>query len=153
MRLLVSLLTIVIILTPAAAKKAPKETWQRWRGPLRTGESPGVSFPDKLEPLEQIWRVSLDKGYSGPVVAEDRVFTVETANLDTEVIRALDRATGKELWRAEWKGRISVPFYAKKSGDWVRSTPLFQRQPRCVTRIIEAWVQRGAMPFMPGVVE
>lgn len=53
------------------------------------------------------------------------VFTVETANGDTEIVRALDRGTGKERWRASWPGKISVPFYAKRNGDWIRSTPAF----------------------------
>jgi outer membrane protein assembly factor BamB len=69
--------------------------------------------------------VELDKGYSGPIVSENRVYVFETAGGDTELVRALDRATGKEVWRASWPGRISVPFYAKRSGDWVRSTPAF----------------------------
>ena len=58
-------------------------------------------------------------------MAEDRVFVAETANGDTEVVKALDRKTGKELWQVSWKGKISVPFFAKKSGDWIRSTPAF----------------------------
>jgi outer membrane protein assembly factor BamB len=67
--------------------------------------------------------MDLDKGFPGPVVSEDKVFVAETANTDTEVVRALDRKTGKEIWRASWPGKISVPFYAKRSGDWIRATP------------------------------
>ena len=47
----------------------------------------------------------------------------ETRDKTTEVIRALDRRTGQELWSHSWAGAISVPFYAKSRGDWIRATP------------------------------
>jgi outer membrane protein assembly factor BamB len=51
------------------------------------------------------------------------VFVVETKDKTFEVVRALDRDTGKELWRTQWKGAITVPPYARVHGDWIRSTP------------------------------
>jgi outer membrane protein assembly factor BamB len=135
-------LLIVTEITSAAPKKvaAKPAVWQQWRGPERTGVSPGTAFPEKLDGLKQLWRVELDKGYPGPIVAEDRVFTAETANTDTELVRALDRATGKELWRAEWKGKISVPFYAKRSGDWIRATPVYDGKTLFVAGMEEVLV-------------
>ena len=53
--------------------------------------------------LTQLWRVPLGPSYSGPIVAEDLVFTTETKNKETEIVYALDRKTGKERWRAEWQ--------------------------------------------------
>jgi len=47
----------------------------------------------------------------------------ETVNAENETVRALDRKSGAELWRASWSGAISVPFFAKSNGDWIRSTP------------------------------
>ena len=108
-----------------AATEPTSGTWMQWRGPNRTGEAPGRAWPEKLDGLQALWTVALDSGYASPIISEDRVFTIETANRDTELVRAMDRKTGRELWRASWKGRISVPFYAKKSGDWVRSTPAY----------------------------
>ncbi len=141
MRFTLSFFLIVATLTIAAPKKVTKPAvWHQWRGPDRTGVAPGIAFPDKLEGLQQLWRVDLDKGYPGPIVAEDRVFTAETANTDTEIVRALDRATGKELWRAEWKGKISVPFYAKRSGDWIRATPLYDGKTLFVAGMEEVLV-------------
>ena len=75
--------------------------------------------------LEKVWRVELGAGYSGPVVASDRVFVVETKDNEHEAVRALDRKTGKELWRAEWKGAITVPGYARGNGEWVKATPAY----------------------------
>jgi outer membrane protein assembly factor BamB len=119
----------LIVLTPVsvwfADAASPVATWPQWRGPGRDGISAGPAWPGSLAGLQQSWRVELDKGFPGPIVAEDRVFVAETANQETEIVRALDRKTGKELWRASWPGKHSVPFYAKRSGDWIRSTPAY----------------------------
>lgn len=65
----------------------------------------------------------LGPSYSGPIVGETAVFTTETKDKKTEVVHALDRKTGRELWRQEWEGALSVPFFAKSNGDWIRATP------------------------------
>ena len=51
------------------------------------------------------------------------MFTTETKDKKFEIVTALDRKTGKELWRAEWEGAMTVPFFAKANGDWIRATP------------------------------
>ncbi|MBL8173959.1 MAG: PQQ-like beta-propeller repeat protein [Bryobacterales bacterium] len=112
-----------LCLLAAHLTAADSQTWPQWRGPARTGHTTGPDFPAQLTGLKQSWRVPLDKGYPGPIVATDRVFVAETANGDTEIVRALHRQTGRELWRASWKGKLSVPFFAKRNGDWIRSTP------------------------------
>jgi hypothetical protein len=50
------------------------------------------------------------------------VFVTETKDQKVETGRALDRQTGKELWSQQWDGSISVPFFAKSNGDWIRAT-------------------------------
>lgn len=121
--------TAVACLLPAdaASAEAPKASlWPQWRGPTRDGIVTGVAWPDTLQgdSLKQTWKVEkLGPSYSGPVVAEDRVFTTQTIDKKTEVVTAHDRKTGKELWRASWDGAITVPFFAARSGSWIRSTP------------------------------
>lgn len=99
--------------------------WPQWRGPQRDGQFAGPAWPDKLDTnhLRQVWRVELGPSYSGPIVSGERVFTTETKDKKLEVVTAFDRKTGKELWRAEWAGAVSVPFFAKSNGDWIRATP------------------------------
>jgi outer membrane protein assembly factor BamB len=75
------------------------------------------------ENLKQQWRVELGPSYSGPVVAGDRVFTTQTRDAKQEVVHAFDRQTGAELWKTEWLGALSVPFFARSNGSWIRSTP------------------------------
>jgi outer membrane protein assembly factor BamB len=99
--------------------------WPQWRGPARDGTVQGAAWPRSVgsNHLTRSWRIELGPSYSGPIVFGDRVFTTETKDRKSEVVRALDRATGRELWRAEWQGALSVPFFAKSNGDWIRATP------------------------------
>lgn len=111
-----------------AGDKSPVATWPQWRGPSRDGQIPaGSTWPDTLsgDSLQQVWKLPLGPSYSGPIVAEDRVFTTETRNEKEEVVRALDRKTGKLLWEVSWTGAMSMPFFAKANGDWIRATPAF----------------------------
>ncbi|MBL8187074.1 MAG: PQQ-binding-like beta-propeller repeat protein [Acidobacteria bacterium] len=104
-----------------------QENWSQWRGPNRDGQVNGAAWPDRLTDnyLEQTWRVPLSPSYSGPIVSDEAVFVTETKDKSTEIVRALSRATGKELWKVEWPGAISVPFFAKRNGDWIRATPAY----------------------------
>jgi outer membrane protein assembly factor BamB len=99
--------------------------WPQWRGPNRDGQFTGPTWPEKLDTnhLQRAWRVELAPSYSGPIVAGDRVFTTETKDKKFEVVTAFDRKTGKEIWRARWEGALTVPFFAKSNGDWIRATP------------------------------
>lgn len=83
--------------------------WPQFRGPERTGAAPGAPWPGQLKELRQLWQVKLDKGYPGPIVDASRVYVAETATSETEIVRALDRKTGKETV-ARLLGRGSTPF-------------------------------------------
>ncbi|RME75444.1 MAG: hypothetical protein D6776_03205 [Planctomycetota bacterium] len=102
-------------------------TWPQWRGPTRDGQCAKASaaWPESFrEHLALAWRVAdLGPSYAGPIVAADRVFTVETRGKREEIVRAFDRQTGSPVWTARWGGSMSVPFFARKNGSWVRSTP------------------------------
>jgi outer membrane protein assembly factor BamB len=125
-RLFAFLLVFWFVPQPTQAAAQPA-VWPQWRGPTRDGQVAGPTWPATLRDpvLKRLWRVELGSGYSGPVVAPDRVFVTESREKSREVVRALDRRTGKELWRAEWQGTITVPSYARANGEWVRSTPAY----------------------------
>ena len=86
------------------------ETWPQWRGPQRNGRVDGRPWPTGLqEPkLTLSWHRELPPSYSGPVVSADKVFVTYTQEEKNEGVRALDRQTGKENWRAEWEGGLQV---------------------------------------------
>lgn len=113
--------------TEPAADTQPTPPWPQWRGPTRDGQVAGPTWPDSLQEglLELLWRIPLGPSYSGPIVSHESVFTTETKNKEIEVVSAFDRRTGKNRWSREWPGAISVPFFAKSSGDWIRSTPAY----------------------------
>ena len=117
------------------------ETWPQWRGPTRDAKTPsGPAWPDNLKGLTQRWRVPLGPSYSGPIVAEDRVFTTQTRDAKTEIVHALDRKSGAEIWKAEWPGAMSVPFFAKRNGDWIRSTPAYDGESLYVAGMCDVLV-------------
>ena len=115
MRVFICLLLGSVVLSHGA-------DWPQWRGPSRDGVVEG-KWPGDLEKLERVWRVELQPSYSSPVVVGERVFTTETVSKKLERVRALDRASGKVLWEKTWEGSMSVPFFAKRNGDWIRATP------------------------------
>jgi len=101
--------------------------WTQWRGPDRTSQlkSDILSNQANLDNLERKWRVEVDASYSGPIVAGKRVFVTETKDRKFEVVRCLDRETGKQIWEAQWEGAMKVPFFAAANGSWIRSTPTY----------------------------
>jgi outer membrane protein assembly factor BamB len=102
------------------------DTWPQWRGPTRDGHDTNRSWPDTLgDRLTPTWQVELDDGYAGPIVSEETVFTVETLDKKYEVVRAFSRKDGTQRWKHQWEGNMSVPFFARSNGSWVRSTPAF----------------------------
>lgn len=119
------LLAIFVLATMASAADMPSQGWSQWRGPERTGQVSGMDWPDDLAELHTEWRVDLGKGYSGPVLSERLVFVAETVDDRTEGVRAYDRFSGRQIWATQWEGSGEVPFFAKRNGDWIRSTPAF----------------------------
>ena len=113
------------LLLAASCLLQAETDWPQWRGPHRDGQVTGREWPSSLQApaLNVRWKVELDPGYSGAIVVSNRVFSTETVDKKSERVRAWDRQTGRELWRREWEGAMSVPFFAKANGDWIRATP------------------------------
>ncbi|QDT92960.1 PQQ-binding-like beta-propeller repeat protein [Gimesia algae] len=138
------LASLILGLIPAvilSAAPGPSD-WSQWRGPNRDGVIKATEFPDSLseQSLTQVWKIPLGPGYSGPIVTADRVFVTETVDKKTEVVRAFDRATGKLIWKQEWPGSMSVPFFAKANGDWIRATPAYDGERLYVAGIRDVLV-------------
>ena len=122
------MLRLVLIALTVTFSASPTQSadWNQWRGPNRNGQISGaITWPTSLDSdrLEQEWRIPLGSSYSGPIVVGSRVFVTETQNRSHEVVRALDRTSGKELWQVKWEGALKVPFFARANGSWIRSTP------------------------------
>jgi outer membrane protein assembly factor BamB len=88
-------LVICACLLPAA------DDWPQFRGPNSTGVSDETNLPIEFGPEKNVvWRTPLAPGHSSPSVAGDKVFL--TAFEDEKLFTAaLDRATGRILWRRQ----------------------------------------------------
>ncbi|MEW4488173.1 PQQ-binding-like beta-propeller repeat protein [Thalassoglobus sp. JC818] len=120
--------------------------WNQWRGPQRDGIVEGKQWPDSLseDVLKRKWRIELPPSYSGPIVSDSAVFVTGTENGEFEVVYALDRSSGDELWRAKWPGAMTVPFFAAANGSWIRSTPAFDGQSLFVAGMRDVLVSLNA---------
>ena len=121
-RLACSLLCVLLAGSTIGGAAAAGEAWDwtQWRGPDRDGQVPAL--PGSLADLKADFQLSLEPSYSGPVADADRIYTTMTENKEREVVLAIDRATGKEAWRASWDGAMKVPFFAASNGSWIRAT-------------------------------
>ena len=84
--------------------------WPQWRGIGRAGVWSETGIVHELPAeLKVKWRVPVNSGFSGPAVADGRVFITDWAEdpasrtMDgTERTIALDEETGETLWTREW---------------------------------------------------
>ena len=119
---LLSLFSLGLIASTSILEAAD---WNQWRGPMRDGIVSTEAWPQQLEgKLNLAWEKPLSPSYSGPVIHNGHVFTTETIDKKFERVTAYDLATGEEAWSVQWEGSMSVPFFAAKNGDWIRSTPV-----------------------------
>jgi len=92
---LTSALTIALLATAAGAGAAE---WSRFRGPNGSGVADGGGMPVEVTPDSATWAVEVPFARSSPVLTDRHVFL--TAIEDGRLLTlALDRATGRELWR------------------------------------------------------
>lgn len=108
----------------STAKASDGETWLGWRGPNRDGLFTGSEWPESLSEanLTRVWIKTLGDSYSGPLITKTAVITTETDS-GQERVYSFDRSSGELQWKYEWKGAMSVPFFAARNGSWIRSTP------------------------------
>ena len=94
--------------------------WPRFMGPSTNGIAPdeGINRDWNQRPPAELWRVELaDGGYAGPSVADGKVFVIDHAG-DEDIVRALDLATGQEVWH------YSYADTGKPNYGFARSTPV-----------------------------
>ena len=114
----------------ASASAACADDWLEWRGQNRLAvwHEEGIleEFPEGG--LKPSWRIDIGSGYSGPVVSQGRIVTMdyrpkpgtETAEAIERVI-CLDEKTGKLLWKDEWETHYRELMGSYRTGP--RATP------------------------------
>jgi outer membrane protein assembly factor BamB len=122
-------LAILVVSFPAHAQNSshskspvPTNDWLQFRGPNGTGVADGLTLPAQFGPTKNLsWKASVPFGRSSPVITGDRVFLTGSEG-DKLVTLALDRKSGKMLWRRDVLRTRHMPIY--KGNDAASPTPV-----------------------------
>ncbi len=97
-----SLLIIALSISVGLTALTRADDWPQWRGPHRDGvwQVTGIveQFASAQLPLR--WRMPIASGYSGPTVANGRVYVTDRVVEPQQIerVHCFDEQTGKSLW-------------------------------------------------------
>ena len=90
--------------------------WLQFRGPNGAGVADGFALPAEFNATKNlVWKTPIPFARSSPVVTADRVFLTATEG-DKLLTLAIDRKTGKVLWRREAVRARHMPIYRANDG-------------------------------------
>lgn len=96
--------------------------WLQFRGPNGTGVAEGFPLPTEFSSTKNLaWKTPVPFARSSPVITADRIFLTATEG-DKLITLALDRKTGKVLWRRDAVRARHMPIY--KANDGASPTPV-----------------------------
>ena len=106
------------------AAQAPGD-WTQWRGPQRDGVITSFAAPPVWpETLVQKWKVEVGAGYASPLLVGNRIYMFSRQG-EREVMKALDAATGRQLWETGYSVTFTMQSAAVRHGPGPKSTPVF----------------------------
>jgi len=108
---------IVLILFTGAISFLHAQNWPNWRGPAGDGTSFETNLPVKWDSVTNVvWKTPVPgKGYSSPVVWNDRLFlTTAIQETSEKILLCFDSKTGKLLWQ---RTVLNSPFEAKHNDN------------------------------------
>jgi outer membrane protein assembly factor BamB len=116
-----SVLTVALA-TGVLCSKTRAADWPQFRGPDRNGVSTetGLATRWPKDGPRLVWEMKVGEGYSGPVVAGERVVLFHRLG-DREVVECLHAATGKPRWKLPYATSYQDQI---GKGDGPRSTPV-----------------------------
>ena len=115
-------LALFVVTAPSIHAQQATNEWPQFRGPNGTGVAEGASLPAKFSAKENlVWKTSIPFARSSPVVTADRVFLTASEG-DKLITFALDRKTGKVVWRSEVARTRHMPIY--KANDAASPSPV-----------------------------
>ena len=98
------------------------DDWPQWRGENRDGvwRESGIVESIPRSGLKYRWRVKIGRGYSGPVVANGRVFvTDQVFKPELERVVCFDESSGRSLWSHSYP----VDYENMEYGNGPRASP------------------------------
>lgn len=107
-----ALLHMVLLLPNASA-----DDWPQWRGPNRDGVWKETGIVEKFpsDQLKPVWRTPVHAGYSGPTVADGRVYISDRlveGRFQQERVLCLDEQTGEEIWKLAYECEYTISYEA-----------------------------------------
>ena len=102
----------------AAAATASAQDWPQFLGPTGDSKSPQKNLLREwpAEGPEVKWTTAVGIGYGGPVVRDGKVYLLDRdAEKETETMRCIDLATGKDLWGYTYPSTGAVMFPGSRS--------------------------------------
>jgi outer membrane protein assembly factor BamB len=97
------------------------DDWPQWRGPSRDAVWREGGIVDRLPEgkLPRKWTAKVASGYSGPTVADGRVFVtdrvskeMQTGDGDSERVLCFDASNGKPLWTYTYDAPYTISYRA-----------------------------------------
>jgi outer membrane protein assembly factor BamB len=89
-----------LLLFLASAASAATD-WSRFRGPNGSGVAQTTGLPDRMSPETTVWKVELGKGWSSPVLWQDKVVVTAETGPGKRAVMMLNAKDGSEVWRFE----------------------------------------------------
>jgi len=123
-QLCLCLICVLVFAVPAQA-----DDWAQWGGPQRDLVWRETGIVKKFSTdglLPRVWSTPLGEGYSGPAVANGKVYVTDRQReKQTERVLCLDAESGDIIWKHEYESRYTVSYPAGP-----RSTPVIDAE-RC----------------------
>jgi len=107
-----AIFTIIVGLTFAG--QVSGEDWAQWRGSGRDGVWREAGIVKKLDDIEVLWRTEISNGYSGPTVADGRVYITDRLREPEQVerVHCFDANNGDPIWSHSYEcsyGKLGYP--------------------------------------------
>src|SRR6185295_3520526 len=91
----------LFVIADSSTHAQQSNEWTQFRGPNGAGVAEGSMLPAEFSATKNlVWKAPVPFARSSPVVTSNRVFLTAT-DADKLITVALDRATGKVLWRRD----------------------------------------------------
>jgi outer membrane protein assembly factor BamB len=94
------------------------DDWPQWGGPQRDLVWREDGIVEKLPPVDpktgmlpRMWTAKIGAGYTGPAVADGRVFVADRiADENLERVLCFDAHTGREIWKHEYNAPYTISY-------------------------------------------